>query len=189
METSPQTAVRMEQKMHTRKKRKGRMPLLVSAGSIMLFGVIGVLMAWMSGDATDDLAEKWADYGIVLDENCESGPLEQNMDDDTPMEYGSLRYQLNAAPWFADCDAKGTVCFQNNRGNRHFVRISYQLDSGEKVYQSEMIPPDSHIHRAGLDQQLSRGEYGGVCRIELFDMDSLEPIGILEENITITVQR
>ena len=108
------------------------MTLLVSAGSIMLFGVIGVLMAWMSGDATDDLAEKWADYGIVLDENCESGPLEQNMDDDTPMEYGSLRYQLNAAPWFADCDAKGTVCFQNNRGNRHFVRISYQLDSGEK---------------------------------------------------------
>lgn len=92
------------------------------------------------------------------------------MDDDTPMGYGSLRYQLNAAPWFADCDAKGTVCFQNNRGNRHFVRISYQLDSGEKVYQSEMIPPDSHIHRAGLDQQLSRGEYGGVCRIELFDM-------------------
>lgn len=60
------------------------MTLLVSAGSIMLFGVIGVLMAWMSGDATDDLAEKWADYGIVLDENCESGPLEQNMDDDTP---------------------------------------------------------------------------------------------------------
>ena len=52
-----------------------------------------------------------------------------------------------------------------------------------------MIPPDSHIDRAGLDQQLSRGEEGGVCRIELFDMDSLEPIGILEENITITVQR
>lgn len=49
METFPQTAVRMEQKMHIRKKRKGRMTLLVSAGSIMLFGVIGVLMAWMSG--------------------------------------------------------------------------------------------------------------------------------------------
>ena len=52
-----------------------------------------------------------------------------------------------------------------------------------------MIPPDSHIDRACLDKKLLAGNYDGVCQIELFDMDTLELLGTLEEKITITIQK
>lgn len=44
-----------------------------------------------------------------------------------------------------------------------------------------MILPDSHIDRACLDKKLLAGNYDGVCQIELFDMDTLELLGTLEE--------
>ncbi|MGN0625985.1 MAG: hypothetical protein ACI4I8_06925 [Oscillospiraceae bacterium] len=174
--------------MYSRKKQNRWGTLLVSAGAMVLFGLAGMLLVWMSGNPTDALAEKWADYDIVLDKNCEDGPLEGESED-SGMEYGSLRYWLNEAPWFEDGKSKGTVCFQNDAGNQHFVQISYRLEDGEEVYRSGIIPPDSHISRAALSRALSPGEYDAVCQIELFDMDTLESLGTLAEKITITVQR
>lgn len=174
--------------MRSRKKQNRWGTLLVSVGAMVLFGLVGVLLVWMSGNPADALTEKWADYDIVLDENCEDGPLEGESED-FGMEYGSLRYRLNETPWFADSESKGTVCFQNDAGNQHFVRISYRLEDGEEVYRSGIIPPDSHISRAALRQALSPGEYDAVCQIELFDMDTLESVGTLAEKITITVHR
>ena len=46
-----------------------------------------------------------------------------------------------------------------------------------------------HIDRACLDKKLLAGNYDGVCQIELFDMDTLELLGTLEEKITITIQK
>ena len=38
-------------------------------------------------------------------------------------------------------------------------------------------------------KKLLAGNYDGVCQIELFDMDTLELLGTLEEKITITIQK
>ncbi|MDD3193287.1 MAG: hypothetical protein PHE47_05460 [Oscillospiraceae bacterium] len=173
--------------MQRTRKRTERVTLLVSAGAIVLIGLVGILLVWLNGESVEDPLAQWAAYPVELDKNCVSGPLEGKAAPADAVAYGSLRYQLNAAPWFLDCDAQGTVCFQNDVGNQHFVRISYVLDGGDEVYRSGMIPPDSHIKRAKLTAGLAAGVYEGVCRIELFDMDSLQVLGTLESDITITV--
>ena len=159
--------------MGRRKKQNSWITLSVSVGAIVLFGLASVLLVWISGNTGDAFSGKWDDYDVILDENCAPGALEGECDR-TQVEYGSLRYRLNTAPWFG--------------GNQHFVRISYRLGD-EEVYRSEMIPPDSHIDRACLDKKLLAGNYDGVCQIELFDMDTLELLGTLEEKITITIQK
>ena len=173
--------------MRRRKKQNSWITLSVSVGAIVLFGLVSVLLVWISGNTGDAFSGKWDDYDVILDENCAPGALEGEFDR-TQVEYGSLRDRLNTAPWFADSSTSGTVCFQNDGGNQHFVRISYRLGD-EEVYRSEMIPPDSHIDRACLDKKLLAGNYDGVCQIELFDMDTLELLGTLEEKITITIQK
>ena len=173
--------------MRRRKKQNSWITLSVSVGAIVLFGLVSVFLVWISGNTGDAFSGKWDDYDVILDENCAPGALEGECDR-TQVEYGSLRDRLNTAPWFADSSTSGTVCFQNDGGNQHFVRISYRLGD-EEVYRSEMIPPDSHIDRACLDKKLLAGNYDGVCQIELFDMDTLELLGTLEEKITITIQK
>lgn len=172
-------------------RHTGPITLLVSAGAIVLFALIGILLVWLSGGQADSqagsLEEKWSGYDVILDENCRSGPLEGKASE-KEVEYGWLHYRLNESPFFRDCDTAGTVYFQSDRGNQHFVRISYILDDGDEVYRSGMIPPDSHIREAKLQKRLADGIYPGICQIELFDMDSLERLGTLEEEITITVQ-
>ncbi|MCI9406081.1 MAG: hypothetical protein HFK04_04100 [Oscillospiraceae bacterium] len=175
--------------MRAGQKSTGPIPLLVSVGAIALFGFIGVLLVWMSGGPADTLEEKWSGYGITIDPNCRPGTLGGEAAKEDEVEYGSLHYLLNTAPFFPDCDTEGSICFQSNKGNRHFVRISYVLDDGDEVYRSDMLPPDSHIQKAKLQKRLADGVYPGVCRIALFDMDTLELLGTLEETITITVQR
>ena len=175
--------------MRAGQKNTGPAPLLVSVGAIALFGLIGVLLVWLSGGPADDLEEKWSGYDIMIDQNCRPGPLDKKSAREDTAEYGSLHYLLNEAPFFPDCDTEGTVCFQSDKGNQHFVRIFYILDDGDEVYRSDMIPPDSHIQKAKLQKSLADGVYPGVCRIELFDMNTLESLGTLEEAIIITVQR
>lgn len=178
-----------DEKMRTGRKHTGPMTFVVSIGAIALFGLIGVLLVWLGGGPADSLAEKWSDYGITLDESCRSGTLDGKTVKEDTVEYGSLHYRLNETPYFPDCDTEGTVCFQSDKGNRHFVEISYILEDGDEVYHSEMIPPDSCIPKAKLQKRLADGIYPGVCRIELFDMDTLELLGALEDKITITVQK
>jgi len=174
-------------KMRAGQKHTGPVTLLVSMGAITLIALIGVLLVWLGGGSADSLEEKWSGYDITLDENCRSGPLEGKASEEK-VEYGFLHYRLNESPYFWNCDTAGTVYFQSDKGNQHFVRISYILDDGDEVYLSGMIPPDSHIREAALQKRLADGIYPGVCQIEVFDMDSLELLGTLEEPITIMVQ-
>ena len=120
--------------MRRRKKQNSWITLSVSVGAIVLFGLVSVFLVWISGNTGDAFSGKWDDYDVILDENCAPGALEGECDR-TQVEYGSLRYRLNTAPWFADSSTSGTVCFQNDGGNQHFVRISYRLGD-EEVYRT-----------------------------------------------------
>lgn len=159
----------------------------VSAGAMVLFGLAGFLLVFLAGNGAESPSQwEWAVLDGI-DADCKPGPLEGDWPDEDPTPYGTLRYQLNTAPWFSDCDAEGTVCFQNNQSNCHPVQISYVLENGEEVYRSGWVLPGSHIQTAQLSVRLAQGEYTGVCRIALFDPDSLQLLGELEEPIQITI--
>ena len=86
--------------MRRRKKQNSWITLSVSVGAIVLFGLVSVFLVWISGNTGDAFSGKWDDYDVILDENCAPGALEGECDR-TQVEYGSLRYRLNTAPWFA----------------------------------------------------------------------------------------
>lgn len=172
-----------------RNKHNSRLTLLISAGAILVVSLIGVLLVRLSTKPGDISSSGWENKEAIMDENCADGPLDGFRADNQEVAYGSLRYRFNQEPWFADSHAAGTVCFQSEAGNKHFVKISYLLEDGSAAYQSQMIPPGSHIQTAKLSKSLEAGEYDAICRIELFDMDTLESIGALEEEIVLTIEK
>ena len=65
--------------MGRRKKQNSWITLSVSVGAIVLFGLVSVLLVWISGNTGDAFSGKWDDYDVILDENCAPGALRESV--------------------------------------------------------------------------------------------------------------
>ena len=61
-------------------------------------------------------------------------------------------------------------------------------DSGDMVYQTDILPPGTSIVRDKLDTPLPKGEDEAVAMIYAYDMQTQELIGQNAAAITITVE-
>ncbi len=174
-------------KSDNRKQKSSRsFAFLICLAAIVFSVIVGILLSRLKS-SRDDISAISGDYGVAIDEDCESGPLKdaETLDDRSP---GIFCYQLNTKPWFPGGDEPGTVCFQNEKGNSCLAVISYILDDGAKVYESGAIPPDAHIELARLDVPLIKGTYNATCEISLIDIGTLSKLNTLSEKIVIQVE-
>ena len=172
--------------MYRPQRQSEKRAFLISAAVISAVVLLGILALLLVKETPPD--PRWSGYSVTVDPLCEVGPLPEQTDDPSPVAEGSARYRMNRAVWYPSPRQEGTVLFQSDSGNGHLLKISYWV--GERcVYESRFIPPGSHIARAKLNESLLAGQYEAVCRIELFDRQTAQSIGFLQEPITVTVDR
>lgn len=175
------------------RRKKNNLTLATSAVSILLVAAIGFIAVRFAGNGPN-VAEKWAEYAVTIDSACIDGPIalggETSQTDSQQEKDGTVRYRMNQTPFFAKGDKQGTVYFESDENNIYFLKIRYVLEDDAKtvVYQTDAIPPGSHIGMDKLETPLEKGEYPAICKIELIEMDTLESAGFLEEEIKIVIE-
>lgn len=100
---------------------------------------------------------------------------------------GVFYYRLSGRPYFEDGKALGGIYAENPEANLYAMRLVYLLDdTGEEVYVSPLIPPDSHLINDRLSTPLEKGIHAVTAIIQAVDEDG-EVISEFEEPIALYV--
>lgn len=104
------------------------------------------------------------------------------------VEEGMLNISIASVIEFADGTAPGTAYIENTPSNRYVLRVAIALDStGEIVYQSGGLRPDSYIENITLSEDLPAGTYPATATFVAYDPDSLEEVGQAAARVTLQV--
>lgn len=101
---------------------------------------------------------------------------------------GMFHISINSNPVFANGSAEGSLEIENVPGNQYLMRVEITLDNtGETVYTTKYIEPNSHIQTAALNTELEKGEYPATATFYAYDSASLSEMGRVSTQITIVV--
>ena len=104
------------------------------------------------------------------------------------VEEGMLNISIASLIEFENGESEGTAYIENVPSNRYVLRVSIKLDStGETVYQSGGLRPDSYIEKIKLSEDLPAGTYPATATFVAYDPDSLEEVGQASAKITLQV--
>ena len=171
-----------------KKKNSSLVPVLISLVALAIVIGGGFWIASLSGDDTVEIpADFQSQYPVAIDPNCAPGLLEGSDDTGEENPYGTISYKINGKPYFAAAGGAGTLMIENAAENQHYIKVEIVTADGLHVYASGYLPPESHIAEAPLALDLVAGSYDATAFIKVYDMDTLENIGQLEESIVITV--
>ena len=83
----------------------------------------------------------------------------------------------------------GNLSIENPPENQYLMQVELELtDTGEVIYKTGYLKPGQYIASAKLDDtQLGDGVYPTTVWIYAIDMDTLDPVGLLEEHITLYI--
>ncbi len=102
---------------------------------------------------------------------------------------GLFYYRLSGRPYFENGSAPGSIMAENPKGNLYTMQLIYLLeDSGQKVYESQPLPPGSHIIRDSLLTPLDNGVHAATALILALD-EAGEVVSEFEESIALFVGR
>ena len=104
------------------------------------------------------------------------------------VEEGMLNISIASLIEFENGESEGTAYIENVPSNRYVLRVTIKLDStGEVVYQSGGLRPDSYIEKIKLSQDLPAGSYPATATFVADDPDTLEEVGQTSARITLQV--
>ncbi len=100
-----------------------------------------------------------------------------------------LSYRIHSKPYFKRGDMPGNLSIENPPENQYLMQVELELtDTGEVIYKTGYLKPGQYIASAKLDDtQLGDGVYPTTVWIYAIDMDTLDPVGLLEEHITLYI--
>jgi cytoskeletal protein RodZ len=105
------------------------------------------------------------------------------------IEEGMFHISINTTPVFADGSAEGNLEIENVPGNRYLMRVEIKLDdTGETVYSTKFMEPNTHIQRAALDTRLEKGEYPATATFYAYDQDTLAEMGSVSGALTLIIR-
>ena len=136
---------------------------------------------------SDDPSSSYADLGVELDPHAVNGMTDPSEKTGVKKPYGEISYKINPSPQFKNGKAEGNLLIENNGDNQHFMRVRVETEDGDIVYYSGFLAPDMHIPSAPLDVELEDGTYPCKAYIEAYDMDTLEKLGEIDKEITLTI--
>lgn len=166
-----------------KKRRRGPVIAVIIAAAIaaiailFLTGVIGG--SAQAGFVVDDKA---TDTTQLTAENAQDA-LQKAVDE------SMFSFRINSNMVFANGNEEGEMVIESPAHNRYGMRVELNMkDSGDMVYQTDILPPGTSIVRDKLDTPLPKGEYEAVAMIYAYDMQTQELIGQNAAAITITVE-
>lgn len=165
----------------TKKKHRWIFFLLL----LILFILAGVGY-WFFGRPADDFYfDKQARDGLIKARTKED--VQKILD--TVVEKGMFNASINPNPVFPNGKTEGDLYIENIKANHYYTKVGITLtDGGETVFQSGGIKPDQNIEKAKLDKELPKGTYPAVARFSIIDPQTLKDIGVVNINITLTIQ-
>lgn len=129
-----------------------------------------------------------------FDLNAQSGQApyktqeEMQAELDRIVEEGMFNISIANVIQFADGTSAGTAYIENVPGNRYLMQVSITLDdSGETVYESKAIKPDSYIGDITLTKDLDSGNYPATATFKALDQESHEEVGQAAAKVTLAV--
>ena len=103
-----------------------------------------------------------------------------------------LSYRINSAIEFINGSAKGAFMIENPAKNIIDLSVKLIYKNGESeylVYESGLLPPNSHIMFDTLDTPLDKGTYPCYALITGFDPQTGDELGNIKCDVTIVVNK
>ena len=107
---------------------------------------------------------------------------------DRIVEEGMLNISIASVIEFADGTSPGTAYIENVPGNHYVMQVDIVLDeTGETIYRSGGLKPDSYIEKIALSQDLDAGSYATTATFHALDPDTLDEVGQAAAKVTLNV--
>ncbi len=159
-----------------------------------LFIIIGIILAliiaavglgvWWFGGGGDDFYDNAAQGGQAPYKTEEEIQAELNR----IVEEGMLNISIASVIEFENGTAPGVAYIENVPSNKYVMRVTITLDdTGEVVYQSGGIKPDSYIETITLSKDLDAGSYPATATFTAYDPDTLEEVGQAAAKISLSI--
>lgn len=169
--------------MEKKKKYRHIMVILVVLLMLLLTGLFARYAAQQNDAA---LLESGVKAKIGQLEDKSNDEIEATLDE--IIEEGNLSININANPVFPTGDSAGTLMIENHPNNHYNMRVSITLDDiGEEIYNSGLMPINSHIDEDVLSAPLDAGDYDATATFVAYDVDTDAEVGRAAAKIKISV--
>lgn len=171
----------VEDKKANKRKRKWLILLLL----LITIGIVGGIYWNINQSSADFFLDKSARDGLIAARSKED--VQKVLD--TVVEKGMFNVSINPNPIFKDGTSEGDLWIENIKANHYYTSVTITLDdSKETVFKSGGIKPDQNIEQAKLSKNLKKGNYPATAAFKIIDPATLKEIGLVNVNITITIQ-
>lgn len=176
----------------TAPKRKGRVAVVIAVIVALLVIVFGGIYFLNTRNTNSDLAN------LENEVKAKIGQLENKSNDeiqaalDEAIAEGTVRVSINMNPVFPTGDGAGTLQLENHPNNHYNLRCVITADTDgdgteEEIYQSGLMPVNSHIQEDKLAVDLEKGEYPATATFTAYNVDTDAEVGVVVAQIRISV--
>lgn len=166
------------------RKKPGSKRIAVIAALAAALVLVGVGVWWFASSQDD-----FYDGNSILGQAPYKTPEEVQAELDRIVEEGMLNISIASVIEFADGTAPGTAYIENVPGNRYLMQVALTLDdTGETVYESKAIKPDSYVESITLSSDLDAGTYPATATFTALDTESHEEVGKAAAKVTLIVK-
>ena len=165
-------------------KKNSKKPLIIVLIIILLL-LAGLGIWWFAGGSAGGFFDNSAQSGQAPYKTAEEIQAELNRQ----VEEGMFNISIASVVEFADGTSPGTAYIENVPGNRYNMTVEITLDdSGEVVYQSGGLRPDSYIDDITLTKDLDAGTYPATATFTAYDTESLEEVGKAAAKVSLVIR-
>ena len=166
-------------------QQKSKKPLIIVL-IVILLALAGLGIWWFTaGGGGGGFFDNTAQSGQAPYKTAEEIQAELNRQ----VEEGMFNISIASVVEFADGTSPGTAYIENVPGNRYNMTVEITLDdSGEVVYQSRGLAPDSYIDDITLTKDLDAGTYPATATFTAYDTESLEEVGKAAAKVSLVIR-
>ncbi len=165
----------MDKKNKKSKKERERVLLYQIFVIVLCVCIVGVILAVVmrnnSNSGSDDDSGNNDNAGNYV--QVESNEQVYNSVDDLVMNKDTKEVTLNIS---------------NDADNAYNIKVTLQLDSGETLYESDMLVPGETLGTVTLDTDLTEGEYSVFVLLDSYSSSSGELVSGVVYTRTLTVE-
>lgn len=147
---------------------------------------LGIGIFWYLGaDSSSSLRDPRAVAGQLANKSAEEVQEELNRQ----VEEGMFAISIASYIPFSDGKAQGELRIENVPGNHSLMGVKITCDeTGETVYETELIEPGYCIQNDTLDAPLPKGTYACTAVFTAYDPQTEKPTGAAAAEITIVIE-
>lgn len=122
-----------------------------------------------------------------LDPNAGAEDIEKALQERAEQSMFSLR--INTRPEFETGSSEGVLLIENPPTNTYLMQVTITLDdTGETVYSTGMLKPNSNIAKDSLDVALKKGSYAATAMFTAYEPETREEVGKTAAAMTIIIK-